>query len=95
MANVVDHATPAKRKFTEGCDNGEQNCKSHGGGIDPNVQAFDFHVFGSAKEEWVGKSVISVCGVSDFAIQFPPFEDTFIVSRLRSFTVCFIALDDT
>ncbi len=98
MANVVDHATPAKRELTKGCDNGEQNCVSRGGGKCPKVQAFDFHVFGSAKEEWVGKSVISVCAISDFAIQFHhPFEVTFIVSRrLGSFIdVCFIALNDT
>ncbi len=74
MVDVVDHATPAKRKSTEGCDNGEQNCKSHCGGIDRGIQPIDLHVFGSNKEEWVGKSVVSVCGVFDIAIQFPPFK---------------------
>eukprot|EP01084_Bolivina_argentea_P258219 435228_1 len=59
MADVVDHATPAKRKSTEGCDNGEQNCKSHCGGIDRGTQPIDLHLFGSNREEWAGKSVIS------------------------------------
>ncbi len=72
MVNAVDHATPAKRKFTGGCENDEQDCKSHGVGIDPGTQAIDLHAFGSSKEEWAGKSVISVSGVSDISIQITP-----------------------
>ncbi len=68
---VVNQATPAKRKSTEGCDNGEQNCKSHHSGTYNFAKPIDLHLFGSNKEEWVGKSVVSVRGPFILQFRFP------------------------